>query len=126
MKLDLILENTRNKYSLGLLEESAGISEQDVLKGKIMINEATMTIRKLLIEEGVMDSVKDLLQENFTGYLLEESAKGAAYDKYFKEQLAKCGHKDVNSIPKDKKDDFFSKVDAGWNSKKESGKDGEK
>jgi len=126
MKLDLVLENTRNKYSLGLLEENEGISEQDVLKGKIMINESTMNIRKLLVEGGVMDSVKVILQESYTNFLLEESAKGAAYDKYFKAELSKCGYKDVASIPADKKDEFFSKVDSGWNTKSEPGKDGEK
>ncbi len=70
MKLDLILENTRNKYSLGLLEESEGLSERDLLAGKIMINESTMTIRKMLVEEGTMQAVKGLLQEDFTNHLM--------------------------------------------------------
>lgn len=74
MKLDLILENVRMKYSLGLLEESEGLSEKDILKGKILINESTMTIRKMLVEEGVMLDVRNLLQENWARNL----AGGAA------------------------------------------------
>ena len=65
MKLDLVLENTRNRYSLGLLEESEGMSEKEVLKGKILINESTMQIRKMLVEEGVMAQVQSLLQEGW-------------------------------------------------------------
>jgi hypothetical protein len=65
MKLDLILENVRNKYNLGLLEESEGMSERDLLKGKIMITEATMDIRKMLVEEGTIVAVQSLLQENW-------------------------------------------------------------
>jgi len=65
MKLDLILENVRNRYSLGLLEEAEGMSEKDLLKGKIMINESTMQIRKMLVEEGVMQGVRDLLEEGW-------------------------------------------------------------
>jgi len=65
MKLDLILENVRNKYNLGLLEESEGMSEKDLLKGKIMITEATMDIRKMLVEEGTIVAVQSLLQEDW-------------------------------------------------------------
>ena len=65
MKLDLILENVRNKYNFALLEESETLGEKEVLKGKILVNEATMNIRKYLIEEGIMDSVKSGLQNSW-------------------------------------------------------------
>jgi len=78
MKLDLVLENTRNKYKLGLLEESEGMSEKDLLKGKIMINEATMDIRKMLVENGVMQQTKDILEESFTIALIEEFFGGGS------------------------------------------------
>jgi len=75
MKLDLILENIRNKYTLGLLEEStvSGLDEKSVLQGKIMINEATMTLRGILLEEGVMAGVKGALANDFAK-IIEESA----------------------------------------------------
>lgn len=73
MKLDLILENTRNKYSLGLLEESSNLSEKDILQGRIMINEATMCIRSMLVEEGTIEGVKSLLQESWEDILIQNS-----------------------------------------------------
>jgi len=65
MKLDLILENVRNKYNMGLLEESNNLSEKDLLQGKILINESTMFVRKMLVEEGTIQAVKDILQVAF-------------------------------------------------------------
>ena len=126
MKLDLILENIRNKYSLGLLEESENLTEKEMLQGKIIINESTMKIRSMLVEEGTINGVHQVLQEAWSIALIEESEKGKAYDAYFKKQLSKCGYDSVDDIPKDKKDEFFNKVDADWNSKDEAGKDGEK
>lgn len=72
MKLDLILENVRNKYNLGLLEEST-LSELEVLKGRIMINESTMNIRKMLVEEGTIDTIKSFLEESWSYELYEEA-----------------------------------------------------
>jgi len=69
MKLDLILENVRNRYSLGLLEESEGLGEKEVLQGKIMITEATMNLRKMLVEEGVLAQARNLLEETWTDAL---------------------------------------------------------
>jgi len=66
MKLDLILENIRSKYSLGLLEESSGeISEKELLKGKLLINESTMAIRKMLVEENGLQNVKNGLKNHW-------------------------------------------------------------
>lgn len=65
MKLDLVLENTRNKYTLGLLEEST-LSEKEALKGRILINEATMDLRSMLVEEGVLASTRALLEESWS------------------------------------------------------------
>ncbi len=70
MKLDLILENVRNKYNMGLLEESS-LSELDVLKGKVMINESTMAIRKMLVEEGTIENVKSFLEESWSAAVAE-------------------------------------------------------
>jgi len=71
MKLDLILENVRNKYTMGLLEESS--SEKETLQGKIILHEATMSIRNMLIEEGTMQQVKDNLEEAWTAQMIEET-----------------------------------------------------
>lgn len=72
MKLDLILENVRNKYSLGLLEESEGMDEKQILQGKILINESTMNIRSMLVDEGIVDNVKNYLQESWEATIIEE------------------------------------------------------
>jgi len=72
MKLDLILENVRNKYTMGLLEESTGMDEAMVLKGKLLINESTMDIRNMLVEEGTIENVKELLTEAWVAKVIEE------------------------------------------------------
>jgi len=66
MKIDLILENVRNKYNLDLLEESEGLNEKDLLSGKMLINESTMIIRKMLVEGEVIENTQALLQEDWT------------------------------------------------------------
>ena len=73
MKLDLILENVRNGYTLNLLEESAvhGVDEREVIMGKMLINESTMMVRRILVEEGVMENVKALLENTFA-QIIEE------------------------------------------------------
>lgn len=77
MKLDLILENVRNSYTLNLLEESSthGVDEREVIKGKMLINESTMMVRRILVEEGVMQNVKALLENTFA-QIIEESIFG--------------------------------------------------
>ena len=125
MKLDLILENVKNKYTMGLLEES-DLPEIDLLKGKILINESVMTVRSMLVEGGLIESTKTILEESFVNTIIEESARGASYDKYFKIELNKAGYNSVDDIPSDEKKEFFDKIDSGWNSKKEPGKDGAK
>ena len=72
MKIDLVLENIRIKYTMGLLEESDGMDERSVLAGKMLINESTMAIRKMLVEEGTMEAVKSILEENWTAALIQE------------------------------------------------------
>lgn len=78
MKLDLILENVRNGYTLNLLEESAvhGVDEREVLMGKMLINESTMMVRRILVEEGVMQNVKALLENTFAQIIEEFSFDG--------------------------------------------------
>jgi hypothetical protein len=71
MKLDLILENIRMKYSLEILEESS-LTEEETLLGKIMINESTMQIRKMLVDDGLMESIQIQMRELFEASLLEE------------------------------------------------------
>lgn len=81
MKLDLILENVRNKYTMGLLQESE-LPEKELLQGKILINESTMHIRKMLIDDRLMESTQAILEEAFTN-IIEESlteAQRQAYD----------------------------------------------
>ncbi len=78
MKLDLILENVRNNYSLGLLEESESLSEKELLQGKILINESTMAIRSMLVEEGTIRAVQDVLEEAWSDAVLD--AASSAYD----------------------------------------------
>ena len=77
MKLDLILENVRNSYTLNLLEESSthGVDEREVIKGKMLINESTMMVRRILVEEGLMQNVKVLLENTFA-QIIEESIFG--------------------------------------------------
>ncbi len=65
MKLDLILENIRNRYSLGVLEESDSLSEIKTLQLKMMINESTMQARKILIDNGLMESTRIILETAF-------------------------------------------------------------
>lgn len=43
-----------------------------------------------------------------------------AYQAFFKKELAKAGYNSPADIPKDKKDDFFNKIDRGWKGKKET------
>ncbi len=78
MKLDLVLENTRNQYNLGLLEESDGLDEKTVLQGKILINESIMQIRKMLVEEGTIVAVQNLLQESWADHVAG-GAQGLAH-----------------------------------------------
>ena len=78
MKLDLILENVKNKYTMGLLEESEGMAEKDVLAGKILINESIMQVRKMLVEEGTIVAVQDLLQESWADHIAG-GAQGLAH-----------------------------------------------
>lgn len=74
MNIDLILENIRNQYTLGLIEESTieGLDEKTVLKGKMLINESTMELRKMLIQEGVIADVRAMLHDGFAR-VIEES-----------------------------------------------------
>ena len=122
MKLDLVLENTRNKYAMDLLEESE-LSERETLNGKLIINESTMQVREMLVEGGLLQGVKDILEESWSIALFEESA---AYDAYFKNMLKECKYDSVDDMPEAAKKAFFNKVDAGWNTDSEAGKDGKK
>ncbi len=92
MKLDLILENIRSRYSLGLLEESAGMSERDLLKGKLMINESTMAIRSMLVEEGTIAAVKSNLEEAWSAALIQEFEGMEGVSDAVKDALTPTSH----------------------------------
>ncbi len=69
-KLDLILEDIRDEYMINLLEEGA-TSELETLKTKKFLNENLNRIRKMLIEEGALEGVKQHLGDNWGIYLSE-------------------------------------------------------
>lgn len=50
----------------------------------------------------------------------KEQAEKVAYQRFFSQALAKFGVSTVNSLPDDKKQEFFNYVDANWKSKEES------
>jgi len=75
-KIDLILENIRDEYMINLLEEGS-VSELETLKTKKFLNENLNRIRKMLIEEGALDSVKGHLANNWGKYLAGAGALGA-------------------------------------------------
>jgi len=75
-KLDLILENIRDEFMINLLEEGE-TSELGTLKTKKFLNENLGRIRKMLVEEGALDSVKNHLANNWGKYLAGAGAAGA-------------------------------------------------
>lgn len=77
MKLDTILESVREDYLMKVLEEGT-TTELDTLRTKKFLRESTQEIRKILIQEGVMDSVKNHLQNNWKTYAGAAGAAGLA------------------------------------------------
>ncbi len=75
-KLDLILENIRDEYMINLLEEGTS-SELETLKTKKFLNENLNRIRKMLVEEGALEGVKQHLGDNWGKYLAGAGALGA-------------------------------------------------
>jgi hypothetical protein len=57
MSLEMILENKRDSYLIQVLEE--GTTELESLKTKKYLTENLETIRKILIEEGLLDTLKN-------------------------------------------------------------------
>ncbi len=76
-KIDLILENIRDEYMINLLEEGTA-SELETLKTKKFLNENLNRIRKMLIEEGTLDGVKEHLGDNWGKYLAGAGAGAMA------------------------------------------------
>jgi len=102
MKIHLILENIRNKYRLGLLEESENFSEKEILESKILLTEATMSIRHYLVEEGTIEAVKSNLKEAFEEAIdlsnpktrekyIRRASKAVANKPYDRKKLFKSG-----------------------------------
>jgi hypothetical protein len=75
-KISMILENIQNKYNYALLEESEVLGEKEVLKGRMLVNEATMTIRKALLEENMVGQIKDALKASWEAQIIEEMTQG--------------------------------------------------
>ncbi len=66
-KLDYILESIRDEYMINVLEEGS-VTELESLKTKKFLNESIQSVRGILIQEGVMDSVKGNLANNWKKY----------------------------------------------------------
>ena len=75
-KIDLIIESIRDEYMINLLEEGT-TSELETLKTKKFLNENLNRIRKMLIEEGALEGVKQHLGDNWGKYLAGAGAVGA-------------------------------------------------
>ncbi len=75
-KIDLIIESIRDEYMINLLEEGS-VSELESLKTKKFLNENLNRIRKMLVEEGALDGVKNHLANNWGKYLGGAGALGA-------------------------------------------------
>ncbi len=75
-KLDLILEDIRDEYMINLLEEGE-TTELETLKTKKFLQENLNRIRKMLIEEGALEGVKQHLGDNWGKYLSGIGAAGA-------------------------------------------------
>jgi hypothetical protein len=73
-KLQLVLENVRDRHMINILEE--GVTELGVLKTKKFLNENLSVISKILVEEGVVDGARNHLANNWGTYAA--GAGGAA------------------------------------------------
>ncbi|RLD42218.1 MAG: hypothetical protein DRI86_12070 [Bacteroidetes bacterium] len=75
-KLQLVLENVRDRHMINILEE--GTTELVALKTKKFLNENLSIISKILVEEGVVDGAKQHLANNWGKYAAGAAAGGAA------------------------------------------------
>lgn len=78
MKLQLVLENTRNKHLLNLLEES----DSNYQVNKQLITEAINFLNKKLILENYVSVVRELITEDYKahlGNLKNKVSNGATY-----------------------------------------------
>ncbi len=75
-KIDLILESIRDEYMINLLEEGS-VTELETLKTKKFLNENLTRIRKMLVEEGALEGVKQHLGNNWGKYLAGAGTLGA-------------------------------------------------
>ncbi len=81
-KIDLILENIRDDYMINLLEEGTA-SELETLKTKKFLNENLSRIRRMLIEEGALENIREHLSENWGHYLNNlEMVEEVAHENY--------------------------------------------
>ncbi len=75
-KLQLVLENVRDRHMINILEE--GTTELVALKTKKFLNENLSIINKILVEEGVVDGAKEHLANNWGKYAGGAAAGGTA------------------------------------------------
>lgn len=79
-KLDLILENIRDEYMINLLEEGE-TSELETLKTKKFLNENLSRVRDILVEEGTIEAVREVLSENWGRALAEAGSAQEVVDQ---------------------------------------------
>lgn len=113
-KLDMILESTYNMAMSelhGSLQESNG-TDMDLIAGQRFITESVLTLRTLMIEEGIVQNVKD----NLLGYA-GAAGLGALGMKYYNDthqpnvyEQAKQGVVDVSNGVKADLQPVFDKV----------------
>jgi len=75
--LNEAVEIVRDRHLMNVLEEGTVTSELDVLKTKKFLTENLSFIKKILVEEGVVDGAKDHLKNNWGKYALGAGALGA-------------------------------------------------
>jgi len=95
MSLELILENKKDTYLLNVLEENT--SELQVLKTKKYLNENLNLIGKILVEEGILDTLKNNAGKIGLGVA---GAAGAAYAGTHPDQIEHAVHTGVGALHK--------------------------
>jgi len=85
-KVHEIVESVKENYLLNALEEST--NEIEVLRTKKFLNEAASVIETVLVEEGVIDSVKEYVKNAYAN----------ASQRAFKDQVKDYYNQAVNAI----------------------------
>lgn len=91
MKLDLILESIRDEYMIQVLEEGE-VTELESLKTKRFLNESIKAVRGMLVEEGIMGSVKNHLANNWKKYAAGAATAAAVGNPYSQDAINTAAH----------------------------------